>query len=196
MIPQDQGGKVNRNQVIVVALAAASLALILVFPPFDQYSIASSAVPIFAGFYFFFAPPPWGEVNAGVLMLEAFVVLVNGAIGWLLLQRKPVRGDRRLGYQKALLAFAGINLFVVVLFPPFESVFALTNAALPTFEGFYPIFNRQPNHTIVITLLQIEIIFILVNAAIAWLIFRQRRQPALTAREVQAVAQELRRGKI
>ncbi len=187
----------NRNQTIVLVLAAASLALVLLFPPYDQYSIANSKVPIFAGFYFCFAAPPYGVVNSGVLLLEVFVVLVNAGIGWLLLQDRPnvTTSSRRLGYQKAVLVFAGLNLVLVLLFPPFESIFALTNAALPTFEGFYPIFNRQPNHTIVTTLLQLEIIFILVNASITWLIFKPRRAPEMSARDAQALAQELRRGK-
>ena len=187
----------NRNQTIVLALAAVGLALILLFPPYDQSSIANFKVPIFAGFYLFFAPPPSGAVNAGVLLLEVFVVLINTGIGWLLLQARPAGAapNRRIGYQNAALIFAGVNLILVVLFPPFESVFALTNAALPTFEGFYPIFNKQPNHTIVTTLLQLEIIFILINGALAWLIFKQRGGPSLSAAEAQALALELQRRK-
>jgi len=81
---------------------------------------------------------------------------------------------------------------VIMLFPPLESVFALTNAALPSFEGFYFIFNKRPDHTIVTTLLYLEVIFILVNAGLAWLIFRQRKTGALSPEEARALAIELR----
>ena len=185
----------NSSQKIVLGIAAAGLALLLLFPPFDQYSIANFKVPIFAGFYFYFAQPPYGVVNTSMLLLEVFVVLINTGIGWLLLQDRPARAaaaGRRIGYQNAVLIFAGVNLIFILLFPPLESVFSLTNAALPSFEGFYFIFNRQPNHTIVTTLLYLEVIFILVNAAIAWLIFKQRKPSELSPEEARALALELR----
>ena len=187
----------NRSQKIALALAAASLLLVLLFPPFDQYSIASFKVPVFAGFYFYFSPPQYGVVNTSMLLLEVFVVLINAGIAWLLLQDRPGAGRRAraTGYQNAALAFAAVNLVVIVLFPPFESVFALTNAALPSFEGFYFLFGHRPNHTIVTTLLYIEVIFILVNGALAWLIFNQRPVHKLTTAQVQALAMDLRRGR-
>ena len=181
----------------LLGISAASLVLVLLFPPFDQYSIANFKIPIFAGFYFYFAPPQYGVVNNSLLLLEVFVVLINAGIGWLLLQDKPrsAAPRRRVGYQNAVLIFAAINLVVIVLFPPFESVFALTNAALPSFEGFYFLFTQPPNHTIVTALLYIEMIFVLVNAALAWLIFKQRHTPGLTREQAQALALQLRRSK-
>jgi hypothetical protein len=82
---------------------------------------------------------------------------------------------------------------VIVLFPPFESVFAVANAALPTFEGFYFLFGRRPNHVIVTTLLYIEVIFVLINCALAWLIFRRSPATGLTPEQAQALAMQLRR---
>jgi hypothetical protein len=129
-----------------------------------------------------------------MLLLEAFVVLINAGIGWLLLQDKPRPPSprRRIGYQNAALIFAGVNLILILLFPPFESIFALTNAAIPTFEGFYLVFNRHPNHVIVTTLLYIEVIFILVNSAIAWLILRHHSPGGITPEEARALALVLR----
>src|SRR5262249_60492561 len=95
-------------------------------------------------------------------------------------------------YQNAVLLFAGANLVLIMLFPPLESVFALTNAALPSFEGFYFIFANHPNHTVVTTLLYLEVIFVLINAALAWLIFRQRATVALSPEEARALAMQLR----
>jgi hypothetical protein len=184
--------ELNRNQKIAFAVAAVNLLLILLFPPFDQYSIAASKAPEFAGFSFYFDRPQYGEVNSGVLLLEVFVVMINAAIGWLVLQDRPASmSRRRLGFQNATLIAVGVNLVVVLLFPPLESVFSLTNAALPSFEGFYFIFSRPPNHTIVTTLLYLEVVFILINGAMLWLIFRDK-SPQLTPEEAYALAVKLR----
>jgi hypothetical protein len=184
---------VNRRQIIALAIAAANLLLMLLFPPFDQHSIASSKAPIFAGFHFVFAPPPRGEINADMLALECLVVLANAGIAWLLLREQPSgTPSRSTGYQNAILILTGVNLVLMLLFPPFESVFALTNATLPTFEGFYFIFFQKPNHTIVTTLLYIEVIFILTNGALFWLIFKPRSSPELTPEALHALSKRLR----
>lgn len=94
-------------------------------------------------------------------------------------------------HQCVVLGIAAINLLLVLLFPPFESVFALTNAALPTFEGFYFIFSQKPFHIIVTALLYIEAIFILINGALLWLVFKERQRPPTPA-EAQALAARLR----
>jgi hypothetical protein len=89
-----------------------------------------------------------------------------------------------------------INLVVIVLFPPFESVYAMTNAALPTFEGFYFIFARQENHVVVATILYLEVFLVLINGALFWLIFRERKQEALSPEETMKMMLEMRkRGK-
>jgi cytochrome c-type biogenesis protein CcmH/NrfF len=181
---------VNRGQIIALAIAAANLLVILLFPPFDQYSIASSKVPVFAGFNFAFAAPPSSQVNTSVLWLEAIVVLANAGIAWLLLRDRPAHATSRvrIGFQNAVLIITGVNLVLMLLFPPFESVFAVTNAALPNFEGFYFIFSQKPNHTIVATMLYIEVIFILVNGGMFWLMFKQRRSAQLTPEQIHALS--------
>jgi len=184
---------VNRSQVIALAIAAANLLLILLFPPFDQYSIANSKVPVFAGFNFAFAAPALSQVNTGVLWLEVIVVLANAGIAWLLLRdRSAIATSKlRLGFQNAVLIITGVNLVLMLLFPPFESVFAVTNAALPNFEGFYFIFSQKPNHTIVATILYIEVTFILVNGGLFWLMFKQRGSRQLTHDQIQALSASL-----
>lgn len=168
----------NRNQSIALALAVANMLLITLFPPFDQFAIAGSKIPVFAGFYFTLSPPQLGIINADLLAIEYVVVLANLAIAWLLLRTRPEGSRRRsLGLQGAALIFTGGNLVLMLLFPPMESVFALTKAAIPTFEGFYFIFAHKPAHVIVETLLYIEITFILANGALLWLIFKERRPP-------------------
>jgi len=149
---------------------------------------------VFGGFAFYFSRSQSMVVNSGVLYLEVFVVLINAGIAWLLLRtRKTGTSGPRVGLQNAILLIVAINLVVIVLFPPFESVFAMTRASLPTFEGFYFIFARQAHHAIVTTILYLEVIFVLVNGAIFWLIFRAKKQDALTPDEAYKLMQELRR---
>ena len=176
---QGTPASMNRNQCIALGIAVANLLLITLFPPVDQYSIASSAIPVFAGFYFFAGKPVLSVVNTDLLVIEIVVVLVNLAIAWLLLRDKSAgTRTRSMSLQNASMLFTGINLVVMLLFPPMESVFALTKAAIPTFEGFFFIFAQKPAHVIVETLLYLEVMFILVNGALLWLIFRDRSPPS------------------
>jgi len=183
----------NRNQAIALAIAAANLAVILLFPPVDIYSVAKSQLPVFGGFQFAFGRDASVAVNNGVLALEVMVVLVNAGIAWLLLQPRRTLGKKRIGYQNATLIAVAVNLVLLLLFPPFESVYALTQATLPTFEGFYLIFARQPNHVIVTTILYLEVFFVLINGALFWLLFREKTLAAVTAEEAQALMLEMRK---
>jgi len=186
---------VNRNQAVAAAVAAANLLLVLLFLPLDQYSIAASKLPVFAGFHFALALPANSEVNTDMLWIELAVILINTGIAWLLLRDRPPAASRfRIGMQNAVLIFTGVNLLLAVLFPPFESVFALTQAILPNFEGFYFVFGQKPNHVIVTTLLYIEVSLILVNGSILWLLFRGQRSGEPTAEELQALASRMREG--
>ena len=187
----------NKNQAIALAIAAANIIFIMLFPPFDIYSITTSQIPVFGGFDFYFNRDQHMLVNTSVLILEAVVVLINASIAWLLLSRPKSTGvPRRISMQNATLLVVAVNLVVILLFPPFESVFAMTKATLPTFEGFYFIFSRHANHVIVTTILYLEVFFVLINGGLFWLIFRDKRQAALTPEQAYKLAQELQqRGK-
>lgn len=184
----------NRRQATALGLAAANIVLILLFPPFDVYSVANSNAPVFAGFNLYFNRGEYMVVNAGVLYLEVLVVMINVGIACLLgsAKKEPV-ARRRLSLQNATLVAVALNLVVIMLFPPFESVYAITKAAIPTFEGFYFIFARQPNHVIVTTILYLEVFFILINGALFWLIFREIKQKALTQSEALKILTEVRK---
>ena len=75
----------NRLQWITLLLALLNLVLVCLFPPFDYLSQSRSNVPTFDGFAWAFSERPNYIVNSSFLQLELFVVLLNGAIGWLLL---------------------------------------------------------------------------------------------------------------
>ena len=93
-----------------------------------------------------------------------------------------------MDFPAARLIFTGVNLLLVLLFPPFESVYAITKATLPTFEGFYLIFSQKPSHIIVTSLLYVEVIFILVNGALLWLIFKPKSSDELVAEQLRDFA--------
>ena len=184
----------NRSQAIALIVAAANVALIALFPPFDTYSLGKNQLPVFGGFYFYFGRNNLMIVNSSLLFLELFVILVNAAIAVLLLRaNKPHVKRRSLSLQNATLIFVAINLVVILLFPPFESVFAMSNAAIPTFEGFFFIFARQQNHVIVTAVLYIEVIFVLINGAIFWLIFRDKSDGMPSPEEAMKLMMALRR---
>lgn len=182
----------NRNQAIAIAVAAANVVVVMLFPPFDTYGIAKSQLPVFAGFYFYPHRTLYMIVNTGVLFLELFTVLINAGIAWLLLRTKEVQiTRRRISLQNATLLVVAVNLVIILLFPPFESAFALSKAAIPTFEGFYFIFARQENQVIVTAILYIEVFFILLNGAIFWLMFRDKHAAAPTPDEALKLMKEL-----
>ena len=183
----------NRYQKIALAVFSGNLLLLLLFPPVDEFTIASVAVPVFSGFHFVGDAGPRAVLNEKFLTLEVMVLLANAAIAWLLLQDRPDGKGQRFGAQKLVLLLTGLNLVLVVLFPPFESVFQLTHAMIPTFEGFYFVFDHKPAHIIVTTLLYIEISFILANGALFWLLFRPRRAEPTTPEEIFAAAQSRNR---
>jgi len=187
----------HRIQLFALAFGAANIVFVMLFPPFDVDSIASAQMPVFGGFDFYFNRNQHMVVNTGVLFLESFVVLINAGIAVLLLRTKKSEVTRRrVSLQNATLLVVAVNLVVIILFPPFESVFAMTKASIPTFEGFYFIFARQANHVIVTALLYVEVFFVLINGALFWLIFRENKPAAMTPEEAYALMMEMqKRGK-
>jgi hypothetical protein len=191
---RDKQASMNRQQMIAMAIAAANIVLVMLFPPFDAYALGKTQIPVFAGFYFYPNRTDHMVVNTSLLFLELFVILINSCIAYLLLRAKKVRvTQRRVPWQSATLLVVAVNLVVILLFPPFESVFAMSRASIPTFEGFYFVFARQQNHVIVTAILYIEVFFVLVNGAIFWLIFRDKRDAVPTPEEAIKLMVEMRK---
>ena len=74
----------NRNQAIALAVAAANIILIMLFPPFDTYSLGKSQIPVFGGFYFYPQRDESMVLNSSLLFLELFVIAINAGIALLL----------------------------------------------------------------------------------------------------------------
>jgi hypothetical protein len=183
----------NRKQQIALWVGVVNLAVILLFPPFDSYSATDTKALIFAGFHFAFARSPNEVINTDVLFLENVVLLVNVAIAWLLLRDvKTTPGSkRRFNYQNAILLVVAANLTVILLFPPFEYFYAITGALLPTFQGFYFIFSAGDMLTIVSPILYLEVMFVLFNGAVLWLLFKERKVTELSPEESMELMRKL-----
>lgn len=163
------------------------------FPPFDSFSFTDTKALIFAGFHFRFARAANEAVNGDMLFLEIVVLLVNIGVAWLLLRdEKDKTGTRGyFNYQNAILLVMAANLTVIILFPPFQLYYAVTSALLPTFEGFYFIFLAGPMLTIVTPILYLEVIFVLFNGSILWLLFNRVKEHDLTPQEAAELMRKL-----
>ena len=190
----------NKYQWITVAVAVVNLVLVGLFPPYDYLSAARNNVPTFDGFYWVFAPTGGRQVNSNFQQLEFFVILINAAIAWLLLAPRKGRareeegGARKIDWQRVVMIGVAVNLLLVLLFPPMENFYAVTRSALPSFDGFYFIFGEHGARTIVTQLLYLEVIFVLVNGAILWLLFKQA-PTEMSDQQKAALAKELVRAR-
>ena len=184
----------NKFQRIALAVAVVNLVLVVLFPPFDYISAARNNVATFDGFGFYFSAQPNRLLNKDFLQIEVFVILANACIAWLLLGRKPAaeREAPRFDWQKVVLVGIAVNLLLVLLFPPMQNYKAITKATLPSFDGFYFVFGGYDKYVIVTSMLYLEVIFILVNGAMLYLLFRKAR-PVDMNEAAQALARELKR---
>jgi hypothetical protein len=183
----------NKYQAITLVFAVVNLLLVFLFPPFDYISPARSNVPTFEGFSLVFGDHPSRVVNSAFLQIEAFVILANAAIAWLLLRdRPPVQAGGKTNWQRIVLFGIGLNLLVALLFPPMENYYAVTRAALPSFDGFYFLFGEHGKHTIVTAILYIEVFLILVNGALLYLLFRNTKPVEVSAEERAAILEQLK----
>ncbi len=182
----------NRQQAIALIVVAANLALALAFPPYDYISLERGNIPTFGGFHFFGSTPANSVVNRNFLTLEIIIALVNAGIAWLLLRERAGRAVRRISRgQRGVLWLIAANLVLILLFPPFENYYAITRAALPSFDGFYFIFGDNAQRQIVATLLYIEVALVLANGGLLWLLFAEKGGVELSAEDKRALAESL-----
>jgi hypothetical protein len=185
----------NRQQFLALLIAAANLVLLLMFPPYDYVALQRGNVPTFDGFYFLLGEHVNLVINRDFLTLEILVILINAGISWFLL-RSRTSDYRRDGnrYQRGVLWVVAINLTLMLLFPPFEYYYAIAPSSLPTFDGFYFVFGDNSQRQIVAPVLYIEIVLLLVNGALLWLLFEERGdKAALEERRSAARLREARR---
>ena len=185
----------NKYQTITLVVAILNLILVFLFPPFDYISATRGNVPTFEGFAWAFGAHPNRVVNSSFLQLEAFVILANAAIALMLLRDRKHEAappEKKRDWQRIVLFGVGLNLLLVLLFPPMENYYAVTRAALPSFDGFFFLFGDHGSRTIVTAILYIEVLLILINGALLYLLFRNAKPVQIDADERAAMIQKLR----
>ena len=188
----------NRLQWITLGLSFCNLLVVYLFPPFDYVSQARAGVATFEGFGWVFDSRPNYVVNKSFQHLEFFVVLLNAAIGWLLLRDRPAKAtkeNKSFDWPRVVLFGVGINLMLVLLFPPMENYYAISQSVLSSFDGFYFLFGDHGTRAIVPQMLYIEVIFILINGALLYLLLRKGGVTELTPAQRAAMVEELRRAR-
>ncbi|MBK6638927.1 MAG: hypothetical protein IPG34_15490 [Rhodocyclaceae bacterium] len=179
----------GRGRRMALAVFALNMVLILLFPPFDYISLARGNIPTFEGFRFLFADNGNRVINRNFLWLELTVVLINFLIAWILLRTVPPGEPRKTNFaQRALMVVVGVNLILIVLFPPFENFAAITKAVLPTFEGFYFVLADNSNRQIVVPILYLEVAVLLINASLLWLFLKSRTDATVSRDRVSDLA--------
>ncbi|MSQ72938.1 MAG: hypothetical protein EXR27_16840 [Betaproteobacteria bacterium] len=162
----------NKSQAILLAVAAGNLAVMLLFPPYNSTVIGVRGVTTFDAFYFYFDTHHNRIVDNNLLLLETYWVLVNSAIGWLLLRHYSPQ-NHGIGRRTALIIAVALNLALVFLFPPLENYVSTLRLSGSYFDGFYFLFGDKWNRRLYIPLLYMETLWILINGLVLWLCFRE-----------------------
>jgi hypothetical protein len=170
-LPFLNSGSRTRYAVLLI-IVAGNLALVLAFPPCDYLSLAHKGLPTFDGFYPFFDIPPNRRINEDFLALIILTIMINACLALLLL--KHASGPQAYGrLTRGLIYFLGLNLVLVLLFPPFADYRSISRSFIPSFEGFYFVFGDNSQRRLVDEILFIEIAMLLANAALIWLIMHE-----------------------
>jgi len=165
----------NSSQKTVVTVAAINLALMLLFPPHDSLSLWRGGTPTLDGFYFIFDRPYNKQTNGDLLTLEILWLFINAGFAWLLLQNyRP--GEAIMSPRAAAIVFVVANLALILLFPPFENYASATRMSGTWFDGFYFAFGDKLHRRFYVPLLYMEVLWVLINGALLWLLLREPPQ--------------------
>lgn len=170
----------NPSQAIILSVTAANIALMILFPPMDSIALGRGGAQTLDAFYFIFDRQYGKVINSDLLLIELYWVLANAAVGWLLLRRYDpavAHISRRAG----VLALVVANLLLILLFPPFENYASTSRLAGTHFDGFYFVFGDKWQRRFYVPLLYMEVLWVLINGAVLWLLFRD--SPATGADE-------------
>jgi hypothetical protein len=148
----------------------------LLFPPHDSLSLWRGGTPTLDGFYFYFDRHYNKQTNGDLLTLEILWLLINTAIAWLLLLHTRPPGEAIMSRRAAVIVFAAANLALVLLFSPFENYASTTRMSGTWFDGFYFVFGDKLHRRFYLPLLYIEVLWVLINSAALWLLFREPQQ--------------------
>lgn len=171
----------NRFQKVVLCGTVLDLLVLFLFPPYDLMSVGRGT-RMFDAFYPMFAVPAHRVINGDVLYLFTFAVLINAALGWLMLAGpKGAPGEPRMEPQTVVIVFSIVNLVVALLFPPMEAFPFAQRITVGTFDGFYFAFGDKSRRSIFVPLLYMEVLFALANSFAFWLAMSVLKRSAAAA---------------
>lgn len=174
----------NKYQRLVVIVAVIDALVMLLFPPFNDRSLARAMPTSFDGFYPVVTMLGERPLNTALLSLQLLFVTTNALAAWLVLQTKVHHDDLPVfAYVQGIGWFVAANLAVILLFPPFEPYQSLQRSAGSTFDSFYFVFGDRSKRPIYEPLLQLEVIFVAINAMALWLLFNAVKRNDDAARE-------------
>ena len=82
----------NRNQRYLLAILAFNLIIMLLFPPFENsLAISKATIPSLEGFFFVFGDNSHRQIVTPILYLEIALILINGALLWLMFKDRTVK---------------------------------------------------------------------------------------------------------
>jgi hypothetical protein len=173
----------NRYQKAVTIMAAVNILLMVLFPPFLDNPLQRGMPRSLEGFYFVFMAPPGRAIYEPLLSLALLAVLANALAAWLALADAGRRFDMAAA-ARGLLLFGAANLAVAFLFPPFETYATLIRSLRTEgFDGFYFAFGDKRHRAFFKPLLYLEVIVVVVNLLVAWLVFGLIRSETSTRDE-------------
>ena len=170
----------NKYQRLIITVAIIDLIIMVMVPPFADRPLSRSSLPSFDGFYPIFTKIGTQPIHRELLTMQVVLVLVNALIAWFALQIHRRTEFHNYDYGKAIFAFAGANILVMIAFPPFQPYASSLREATPSFDGFGFYFGPRSARSVFMPLLYIEIIFVVVNALSVFLLFNvvQRSEDA------------------
>lgn len=163
----------NGSQVSLLAVASANLALMLLFPPYDSVALGRGSAS-FDAFYFVFDAHFNKAINANLLLLQIYWVLINAALGLYLLRTRPA-APALLSRRAGVVVLVAVNLALILLLPPFENYSSSYRFTGTYFDGFYFLFGDKWQRRIYLPLLYLELLWVLIDGAVLWLLFREPR---------------------
>lgn len=164
---------INRYQRLLIVVAFVDILVMLLFPPFKEFSLALGVPPAFDGFHPLLGR--WGQkpIDGDLLTIQLFFVLTNGLAAFLFLRGES---GKPFNYTIGIAGFVGANAAVVLLFPPFEPYPGLFRSVGSTFDSFNFILGGRVGRPIFAPMLYLECVFIAVNALTLWLLFNTVRR--------------------
>lgn len=183
----------NKYQRLVIIVALIDTLIMVLFPPFNGHPMARGIPDSFEGYFPLFSAFGERSINTTLLTLQLMFVGVNALAAWLVLQTKKHHEDIPVfRYVEGIAWFVVLNLTLIFLFPPFEPYQSLQKSVGATFDSFYFVFGDRSKRPFYTPMLQMEVMWVMINALACWLLFNAvKRNDDAARRKILALAESL-----